>query len=72
MKVFTIKVTGYVYIKADSQEVASAKLHQGFRNLPPEIYDFDYATGIDGWEEIKEEDQGASPGARAICTKILT
>lgn len=56
MKVFTIKVTGYVYIKADSQKVASEKLHQGFRNLPPEIYDFDYATGIDGWEEIKEED----------------
>ena len=56
MKVFTIKVTGYAYIKADSQEVASAKLHQGFRNLPPEIYDFDYATGIDGWAEIKEED----------------
>lgn len=56
MKVFTIKVTGCVYIKADSQKVASEKLHQGFRNLPPEIYDFDYATGIDGWEEIKEED----------------
>lgn len=56
MKVFAIKVTGYVYIKADSQKVASEKLHQGFRNLPPEIYDFDYATGIDGWEEIKEEE----------------
>ena len=56
MKVFTIKVTGYVYIKADSQEVAAAKLRQGFRNLPLEIYDFDYATGIDGWEEIKEEE----------------
>lgn len=56
MKVFAIKVTGYVYIKASSKEVAAAKLYQGFRNLPPEIDDFDYATGIDGWEEIKEED----------------
>lgn len=56
MKIFTIKVTGYVYIEASSQEIAAAKLYQGFRKLPPEIHDFDYATGIDGWEEIQEKE----------------
>ena len=72
MKTFAIKITGCVYIKANTPEIAAEKLFQGLKCLPPEIYDFDYTTGIDGWEEIEEEeDQGASPGARAICTKIL-
>lgn len=72
MKTFAIKITGCVYIKANTPEIAAEKLFQGLKCLPPEIYDFDYATGIDGWEEIKEEDQGASPGARANYTKFLT
>lgn len=33
-----------------------SKLFKGLNCLPPEIYDFDYATGIDGLAEIKEED----------------
>ena len=56
MKTFAIKITGCVYIKANTPEIAAEKLFQGLKCLPPEIYDFDYATGIDGWEEIKEED----------------
>lgn len=56
MKTFAIKITGCVYIKANTPEIAAEKLFQGLKCLPPEIYDFDYATGIDGWEEINEED----------------
>ena len=56
MKTFAIKITGCVYIKADTQEVAAAKLFRGLNCLPPEIYDFEYSTGIDGWEEIQEEE----------------
>lgn len=54
MKTFAIKIIGYVYIKADTQEIAAAKLFRGLNCLPPEIYDFEYSTGIDGWEEIQE------------------
>lgn len=54
MKTFAIKIIGCVYIKADTQEKAAEKLFQGLNCLPPEIYDFEYGTGIDGWEEIQE------------------
>ena len=54
MKTFAIKIIGCVYIKADTQEKAAEKLFRGLKCLPPEIYDFEYSTGIDGWEEIQE------------------
>ena len=55
MKTFAIKITGCVYIKANTQEIAAKKLSQGLKCLPPEIYDFEYSTGIDGWEEIQAD-----------------
>lgn len=56
MKTFVIKITGCVYIKATTQEIAAEKLFRGLNCLPPEIHDFEYSTGIDGWEEIQEEE----------------
>lgn len=56
MKTFAIKITGCVYIKANTQEIAAEKLFRGLKCLPPEIDAFDYATGIDGWEEVEEEE----------------
>ena len=52
MKTFAIKITGCVYIKANTPEIAAEKLFQGLKCLPPEIYDFDYG---DYKKEIWEE-----------------
>lgn len=57
MKTFAIKITGYVYIKANTQEKAAEKLFRGLNCLPPEIDAFTYGTSIDGWEEIQEEEE---------------